>query len=245
MNSIDEDLKLKIISGKPILLKKTNCFFYHRTLEEVIDFGLTEFLKVIQLFEFSSEELQRDFEFPIDNFFYLLLNLNNQTQLSSLIEKGFYFFIGVNNLQPDLENKILLCSYKDIDNIEINLEGFNEIVDYIKIIYDGNKEEEDDDSKLSEAERRMKEKFKKKKQEREKVKGDKINFSDLIGGFISKHPNMDFEATLKLPYYTFYFLLEKLKNTDMYEIQLRAAMAGADMKNEKMHHWLENTDDTE
>jgi hypothetical protein len=248
MNSIDEDLKLKIISGKPILLKKSNCFFYHRTLEEIIDFGLTDFLKIIQLFEFSSEELQENFEFPIDNFFYLLLNLNNQTQLSSWIEKGFYFFIGVNNLQPDLQNRILLCSYKDIENIEINLESFNEILEYIKIIYDGNnKEEQDDDSKLSEAERRMKEKFKKKKQEREKAKGskDKINFSDLIGGFISKSPNMDFEATMKLPYYTFYFLLEKLKNTDVYDIQLRAAMAGADMKNEKMHHWLENTDDAE
>ena len=248
MNSIDEDLKLKIISGKPILLKKINCFFYHRTLEEIADFGLTEFLKIIQLFEFSSEELQQNFEFPIDNFFYLLLNLNNQTQLSSLIEKAFYFFIGVNNLQPDLQNRILLCSYKDIDNIEINLDGFNEILYYIKIIYDGNKEEEEeDDSKLSAAERRMKEKFKKKKQEREKAKGnkDRINFSDLIGGFISKSPNMDFEATMKLPYYTFYFLLEKLKNTDVYDIQLRAAMAGADMKNEKMHHWLENTDDTE
>lgn len=248
MNSIDEDLKLKIISGKPILLKKSNCFFYHRTLEEIIDFGLTDFLKIIQLFEFSSEELQENFEFPIDNFFYLLLNLNNQTQLSSWIEKGFYFFIGVNNLQPDLQNRILLCSYKDIENIEINLESFNEILEYIKIIYDGNnKEEQDDDSKLSEAERRMKEKFKKKKQEREKAKGskDKINFSDLIGGFISKSPNMDFEATMKLPYYTFYFLLEKLKNTDVYDIQLRAAMAGADMKDEKMHHWLENTDDIE
>jgi len=247
MNSIDEDLKLKIISGKPILLEKSNCFFHHRTIEEVIDFGLTEFLKIIQLFEFSSEELQKDFEFPIDNFFYLLLNLNNQTQLSSLIEKGFYFFIGVNNLQPDLQNRILVCSYKELDNIEINSEGFNEILKYIKIIYDGNQKEQDDDSNLSEAERRMKEKFKKKRQEREKAKNDKdkIGFSDLIGGFISKNFNMDFEATMKLPYYTFYFLLEKLKNTDMYDIQLRAAMAGADMKNEKMRHWLANTDNDE
>ena len=47
MNLIDEDLKLKIISGKPILLKKTNCFFQHRTIEEIIDFGLTEFLKIV------------------------------------------------------------------------------------------------------------------------------------------------------------------------------------------------------
>ena len=245
MNSIDEDLKLKIISGKPILLEKSNCFFHHRTIEEIIDFGLSEFLKIIQLFEFSDSELQKNFEFPINNFFYLLLNLNNQTQLSSLIEKGFYFFIGVNNLQPRLEDTTLVCSYKDIDNIEITLEGFKEILQYIEIIYEGNSQQEEDDSNLSEAERRMKEKFKKKKEEREKAKGnkDKINFSDLIGGYISKSPNMGFEETMRLPYYTFYFLLEKLKNTDVYDIQLRAAMAGADMKNEKMRHWLANTDD--
>lgn len=245
MNSINEDLKLKIISGKPILLEKSNCFFHHRTIEEIIDFGLSEFLKIIQLFEFSDLELQKNFEFPINNFFYLLLNLNNQTQLSSLIEKGFYFFIGVNNLQPRLEDSVLICSYGNIDNIEITLEGFKEILKYIEIIYEGDSQEQEDDSNLSEAERRMKEKFKKKKEEREKAKGnkDKINFSDLIGGYISKSPNMGFEETMRLPYYTFYFLLEKLKNTDTYDIQLRAAMAGADMKDEKMRHWLANTDD--
>ena len=249
MNSISEDLKLKIISGKPILLEKSNCFFLHHTLEEIIDFGLTEFLKVIQFFIFSDEEIQENFEFPIDNFFYLLLNLQNKTQLSSLIEKGFYFFIGINNIQVNLEEKKLTCSYKDLDNIEITKEGYLEIVKYINIVYEGGiSKEEDDDKNLSEAERRMKEKFRKKKREREKAKAKNgkitTQFSDLIGGFISKSPNMDFEKTMKLPYYTFYFLLEKLKNTDNYEIQLRAMMAGADMKDKPLHHWLEgHTDD--
>ena len=247
MNSIDEELKLKIILGKPILLEKSNCFFQHHTLEEIIDFGFVDFLKIIQLFKFSDKEIQQNFDFPIDNFFYLLLNLNNETFFSSLIEKGFYFFIGVNNLKPNLEEKKLLCSYKEIDNIEITKEGFDEIVKYIEIIYNGDNEEEDDDSNLSEAERRMKEKFKKKKAEREKAKSKKegsTHFSDLIGGFVSKSPNMDFEKTMKLPYYTFYFLLEKLKNTDNYEFQLRAMLAGADMKDKPLHHWLEgHTDD--
>ena len=55
---------------------------------------------------------------------------------------------------------------------------------------------------------------------------------------------MDFEKTMKLPYYTFYFLLDKLKNTDNYEFQLRAMLAGADMKDKPLHHWLEgHTDD--
>lgn len=248
MNSINDDLKLKIIAGKPLLLNKTNCFFIHRTIEEIIDFGLLEFYKIVQLFKVDNKELEKIYNMPLDNFFYLLLNLNNQTQLSSLIEKGFYFFIGVTNIKVDLENKILFCSYKEVDNIEINQEGFEEIVDYINIIYEGNKsQEEDDDSNLSEAEKRMKEKFKKARLAREKAKAKKegtIQFSDLIGGFWSKS-NMNWEEVLHLPYYTFYFLLERLKITDNYETQLRCMLAGADMKNKPLHHWLEGQSDDE
>ena len=63
-------------------------------------------------------------------------------------------------------------------------------------------------------------------------------FSDLIGGFWSKS-NMSWEDVLHLPYYTFYFLLERLKITDNYETQLRCMLAGADMKDKPLHHWLE------
>lgn len=243
MNLINENLKLKIISGKPILLEKINCFFIHRTIEEIIDFGLEDFYRVIQLFELSSKDLEKSFEIPMDNFFYLLLNLNNHTQLSSLIEKGFFFFVGIENIQINMEEKKIICSYKEIENIEINQEGFNEIIKYIDIIYEGNKlqEEEEDDSNLSEAERRMKEKFKKAKLAREKAKAKKegtTQFSDLIGGFWSKS-SMSWEEVLHLPYYTFYFLLERLKITDNYETQLRCMLAGADMKDKPLHHWLE------
>ena len=251
MNLINEDLKLRLISGQPILLKNANCFFQHRTIEEIIEFGFTDFLKIINLFTYSDEEIQKNFNFPIDNFFYLLLNLNNNTELSLLIQSGFYFFIGANNFKVNLENKILLCSYKGIDNIEINKEGFQEIIHYIEIIYNGTLKEEDDDSNLSEAERKMKEKFKKKRLAREQAKAKteetSTYFSDFIGGFISKNPNMGFKEVMALPYYTFYFLLEKLKNTDNYEFQLRAMLAGADMKDKPLHHWLEGhkDDDTD
>ena len=242
MNSINENLKLKLIGGKPILLKKVNCFFIHRTIEEIIDFGLEDFYKVIQLFNLSNKDLEDIFNFPMDNFFYLLLNLNNHSELSSLIEKGFLFFIGMTNISVDLENKILFGTYENIDNIEINQDGFNEITEYINIVYEGSKlQEEDDDSNLSEAERRMKEKFKKAKLAREKAKAKKqgvTQFSDLIGGFWSKS-NMSWKEVLNLPYYTFYFLLERLKITDNYETQLRCMLAGADMKDKPLHHWLE------
>ena len=248
MNSINDSLKLKIISGKPILLEKINCFFIHRTLEEIIDFGLEDFYKVIQLFELSNRELEKSFGFPIDNFFYLLLNINNHNEISSLILRGFFFFLGVENIQVNMEERKITCSYKNLENIEINQEGFNEIIKYIDIIYEGKKlQEEEDDSNLSEAERRMKEKFRKAKLAREKAKAKKegiTQFSDLIGGFWSKS-SMSWEEVLHLPYYTFYFLLERLKITDNYETQLRCMLAGADMKDKPLHHWLEGQPDDE
>ena len=248
MNLIADDLKLKILSGKPILLEKINCFFIHRTIEEIIDFGLENFYKVIQLFKISDKDLNNFLDIPINNFFYLLLNISNKSNLSSLIERGFYFFIGIENIQVNLEDKKIICSYQDLNNIEINQEGFDEIIKYIDIIYDGDKlQEKDDDSNLSEAERLMKEKFKKAKLAREKAKAKKgglTQFSDLIGGFWTKS-NMSWNEVLHLPYYTFYFLLERLKITDNYETQLRCMLAGADMKDKPLHHWLEGQSDDE
>ena len=209
---------------------------------------MEDFYKIIQLFNLSNKDLEDIFNFPMDNFFYLLLNLNNHSELSSLIEKGFLFFIGMTNISIDLENKILFGTYENIDNIEINQEGFNEITEYINIVYEGSRlQEEEDDSNLSEAERRMKEKFKKAKLAREKAKAKKqgiTQFSDLIGGFWSKS-NMSWKEVLNLPYYTFYFLLERLKITDNYETQLRCMLAGADMKDKPLHHWLEGQPDDE
>ena len=244
MSSINEDLKLKILQGDPILLEKTNSFFIHRTIGEIIEYTYTDFLKIIQLFTISDSEIQSEMPIPgITTFFYFLLNLNNTGQLSTLIRQGFNFFIGAENIQIDLENKILYFSYKDIENIELTEEGFQEIVSYIKIIYNVTFLEEEKD--LSEAERRMKEKFDKLRKQREAAKkqdDSRVNFSDMLGGFAVRNYNFDWYKVLQLPYYTFFFLLKKLRKYDDYELQLKARLAGADIK-EELHHWLSGDDE--
>lgn len=241
MNSISEDLKLKILRGKPILLEKTNGFFIHRTIGEIIDYTYTEFLKNIQIFLIEDKEIQKDMPVPgMTTFLYFLLTLNNNSEFSNSIRNGFNFFIGAENIRPDMENKQLLFDYGDIKDILLTQEGFIEIVNYIKIVYDGTFLEEEKD--LSEAERRMKEKFDKKRKEREAAKKDKdgehVAFSDMLGGFTVKNFNFDWYKVLELPYYTFFFLLKKLRVSDDYDLQLKASLAGADMKDKKLHHWL-------
>ena len=241
MNSISEDLKLKILKGSPILLQKTNGFFIHRTIGEIIDYTYTDFLKTVQLFSMSDEEIQEDMPIPgMSTFFYFLLNINNDTIFSSLIKRGFNFFIGAENIHINIENKTLLFSYNNIDNIELNEEGFKEIVEYINIVYNGTIVEEER-TDLSEAEKRMKEKFDRLRKEREAAKkydgNEHVAFSDMLGGFTVRNYNFDFQKVLELPYYTFFFLLRKLRKYDDYELQLKARLAGADVK-EELHHWL-------
>ena len=88
----------------------------------------------------------------------------------------------------------------------------------------------------------MKNKFDKLRKQREAAKKhgdeDSISFSDMLGGFTVRNYNFDWEKVMNLPYYTFFFLLKKLRVYDDYDIQLRAAFAGADMKDKKLHHWL-------
>ena len=251
MSLISEDLKLKLISGDPILLKKSNAFFYHRTIREVIQYGYIEFLKTIPLFRYSDAEIQKELSIPnLSTFFYLLLSINNDSISSNIIKQGLYFFINVNNISVDMEKQVIICTCNNIENIEINKEGFEEIVEYINLIYEGNfKSKEDDDSKLSEAERKMKEKFDKLRKMRELAKaksgeGKQSQFSDQLGGFWARNTNMDWYKILNLPYYTFYFLLKKLQILDDYDIQLRAMLAGASIDKE-LHHWLMSDNEEE
>ena len=250
MNLIDENLKLKLIKGSPLLLKKTNAFFQHKTVGEIIDFGYTDFLKIFHFFTISNEEIQKTISVPgLTTFFYFLLLLNNDenSDFSKLIQQGFDFFIKASNLRPDLQNKILLFDYKEIKDIELSEEGFKELVEYINIVYNGSFLQKEEEQDLSEAERRFKEKFDRLRRERESAKskkGGNTNFSDMIGGYIVRNTNMTLENVINLPYYTFFFLLKKLKNYDDYDLQLKAMLAGADVK-EELHHWISNTDDEE
>ena len=126
MNSINENLKLKILKGSPILLEKTNCFFIHRTISEIIDFDYVEFLRIIQLFVIPNSEIQKTMPVPgMTTFLYFLLTLNNNTDFSLLIQKGLNFFLDAENISVDMEKKIIIFSYHGIDNIELNEDGFN------------------------------------------------------------------------------------------------------------------------
>ena len=247
MNLINEDLKLKILKGNPILLKNTNGFFIHRTIGEIIDYTYTEFLKIVQLFLTSDKEIQENMPIPgMNTFLYFLITLNNNTELSNLIKSGLNFFIGAENIIPDMENKKIIYSYNGIDNIELDDKGFEEIIDYIKIIYNGTFVQEEQD--LSEAERRMKEKFDRLRREREAAKkydgSNRVGFSDMLGGFASRNYNFNWFEIINLPYFTFFFLLKKLRKYDDYELSLKVRLAGADVK-EELHHWLSGDDDEE
>ncbi len=245
---MEEALKLKIIKGSPFLLECSNLFLYHRTLNEIIDFGYDNFSSCVGLFRLSDEELFKITNIPdMPLYDYLMVNgMVRDSEIWNIFKRGCRFFLGVDDVIIDTEKQLISCSLGEISSIEITKEGFEEIQNYINLIYNGEDTKEDDDYEgLSEAERQMKEKFKRLKALREKTKNkedrddSKTEFSDLIGGFVSRSMNMTLEQTLKLPYYTFFFLLRKLKNYDDYDLQLQAMLAGA--KDVQIHHWLQGS----
>jgi len=244
MSLINEDLKLKILKGNPILLQKTNAFFIHRTINEVIDFTYSEFLKIITLFNMSNEEIQKESGIPMMTTFMYLLIIYSSNNYSSLIDSALKFFINAENVVSDMENKQFIFSCGNVTDIVLNEEGFKEILEYINIIYNGTFLEKEQD--LSDAERRMKEKFDRKRREREAAKRNSgtgnVGFSDMIGGFAVRNYNFDFKRVLELPYYTFFFLLRKLRKYDDYELQLKARLAGADIK-EDLQYWISGDED--
>ncbi len=245
---MDESLKLKLIKGTPILLQESNCFLYHRTVGEIINFGYSSFNSIVHLFTLSDEELYKFLAIPKLTVYTFFLSCFIQPNIyTEELRKGFQFFLNASEIAVDLEKEIFLLSIGEIERIEFGESSFNELSRQIGVMYNGESaSSEEEDRRLNEQERKMKEKFRKLREAREKAKSrtehSAISFSDLIGGFIVRNTSLSFEETMNLPYYTFFFLLKKLENYDNYDWQLRAILAGA--KNDKeIHHWLENTDD--
>lgn len=245
---MDENVKLKLLKGDPILLTKSNLFFFHRSLSEIVDYDYYEFLKTIQLFNLRQEDIQELLPtiHGLSVFSYFILMLQQESELSNLFRKGMEFFVGGTNVHGNAEKQLIYCDYGELENVEISQEGFNEILSYIILIYNGG-DKPKEEQKLSAKEKKMKEKFEKLKRLREKTKlaedsEEKSELSDMIGGFLVRNSSMGFREVLALPYFTFFFLLKKLKNYDDYDLQLRAMLAGAEVHND-LRHWLMNTDD--
>lgn len=250
MNLTDDEI-LKFQRGSPVLLEDV-CAIYPATLGEIIDIGYSNFQRYLGLLtamkpepkKGDNPELKKVLE-ELTDFQYLLMMTAIDAEVNSLTRDAFKFFI---------RDEVLFC----LDPAQIVIGPANEnhimtediFYDFQKILrrmYFLEQEGEEiiinaDDppavKRLKMQMRRNRERVRKAKaKQAEKEKSD-LKFSDLVGSITINNCGLNMDNIWNITYYALQDQLKRMGWRDQFDINNRAALAGAKLKKNQLKHWM-------
>lgn len=249
MNLTDNET-LKFLSGAPILFYDI-CAIYSPKLGQIVSEGYDNFQIYLSLLTAEkpaptgkNEEMEQLLE-KITDFQYFLLMTSMDAPTNLLAKKAFRFFIheDINfSLEPaqivvgPVEEKHIMDESKfiefqrilrkmcfmdrDADEIIINPDD-SPAVKRLKMQMKANRE------KVRRA--------KAKKAERDK---SGLKFSDLLGSITINNCGLNMANIWDITYYAFQDQITRMGWRDQFDLNNRAAMAGAKIKKEQLKHWM-------
>lgn len=250
MNLTDNEV-LKFQSGCPVFIEDI-CAVYPATLREIVSEGYDNFQKYLGIILIEKPVLTakddpelKSLLTELTDFQYLLMMTAIDKETNQLLRDAFMFFTHENvffSLEPaqivigPIEEKHLLTEEK-----------FYDLQRLIRRMYFIEQEGEEiviyaNDSlavrKLKEQMRANREKVRKanaKKAQREKTD---MKFSDLIGSVTINDCNLNMMNIWDITYYAFHDQLKRMGWRDQFNINNRAALAGAKLKKSQLKHWM-------
>ena len=256
MNLTDNEI-LKFQKGSPILLDDI-CAIYPATLGQIVDEGYDNFQKYLSLLTSEKPiptnqdgELKAMLE-TITDFQYLLLVASMDMQANTLLKRAFRFFThseATISLDPaqiiigPLEEKHLLTEDKFYD--------FQRI---LKRMYFLEQEGEEiiiypDDppatKKLKMQMRTNRERVRRAKAKKAAQDKSDLKFSDLIGSMALNDCGLNMTNIWDITYYAFHDQLKRMGWRDQFNINQKAALAGAKIKKSQLKHWMRSIADSD
>lgn len=248
MNST-EDIVLKSLFGSPVFIKDI-CAVYCLTLGEIVRYGHDNFLKALQAMliekpvEGPNKEIN-DLLNRLTDFQFALFLVSTDKEFHDNLTKAFRLFTK-EKVIFSLEEQEIIVGPPEEKHI-IREADFAELQDTLRIMYflehdsDDIRIDENDDPRV----KKLKEQFKqnRKKVAKAKVKkqdgeGTNLNFSDLIGSVAVGIEGMTISNIQDITYYAFHDQLKRMNWREQFDINHRAAMAGAKLKKEQLQHWI-------
>lgn len=247
MNST-ETLVLKFMSGAPVLLDDI-CAIFPATLREIASVGYDKFWQYIQFIlidkpvlkqgEGSDEfyELVKD----ISTFEYFILISNLDAESNTLAKEAFRFFIH-DSISFSYEPAQIIVGPVEEKHI-ITEESFSELRRIIKKMYfleDSDMDiMEDEDPRVA----RLKQQMLKNREKVAKAKArqhtdNDMSFSDLVGSLAVGQCGLNIHNIWDITYYAFQDQLKRMGWRDRFNINNRAALAGAKLKKSELKHWM-------
>lgn len=250
MNLTDNEV-LKFMKGSPVFLDDI-CAVFPATLGQIVDEGYDEFQKYLSILtaQKPSTKLDQDKELEelmktLTDFQYILLMSQLDPQVHFLMKKAFRFFTHedvIFSLEP-AQIVIGPLSEKHI----INEGKFYEFQQLLKRMYFLETEEdeiiiyEDDPPKVKELkmkQRDRREKLRRAKAAEAQKNGTDLKMSDLIGSLTLNDCGLNIANIWDITYYAFHDQLKRMGWRDQFNINQRAALAGAKLQKSELKHWM-------
>ena len=248
MNLTDDEI-LKFQKGTPVFLDDI-CAVYSATIGEIVDLGYSKFQQYLSIITATKPNMKDNSQVQqaldkLSDFEYVLLMVHMDKKSNEMLKEAFQFFVhepASFSLDPaqivigPLEEKHILTEEK-----------FYELQSLIKRAYFIQQEGEEiiihknDSSALKSLKMQMREnreKVRKAKAKAAAQKGSDLHFSDLIGSLTINHCNINAVNVFDMTYYMFHDQLKRMGWRDEYDINSRAAMAGAKLNKSQLKYWM-------
>ena len=249
MNLTDNET-LKFMKGGPVFLDDI-CAVYSVTLGEIIDVGYDKFQQYLGLLTATKpmdvkgdDELIKLLE-SISDFQYLLLMVSMDSKVNSLVKSAFYFFTHSNatfSLDPPqillgpLEEQHILDEkhFYDLQRILKRMYFIEQEGEEI-IIYDN---DDPVTKRIKMDMRRNRERVRKAKANKAAQEGSDMKMSDLIGSMTLNDTGLNIHNIWDITYYAFHDQLKRMGWRDQFNINQKAALAGAKINKSQLKHWM-------
>ena len=249
MNLTDNEI-LKFQKGGPVFIEDI-CAVYSVTLGEIVDIGYDKFQQYLSILTADKptdikgdKELKQLLE-SISDFQYMLLIASMDAQVNSLIKSAFFFFTKTNatfSLDPP---QILMGPIDEMHVLdEQHFYDFQRVLRRMYFLEQEGEEiiiYDDDDpvtKKLKMQMRANREKVRRAKAAQAARDKTDLKMSDLIGSMTLNDCGLNMINIWDITYYAFHDQLKRMGWRDQFNINQKAALAGAKINKSQLKHWM-------
>ena len=249
MNLTDNEV-LKFQKGGPVFIEDI-CAVYSLTLGEIVDVGYDTFQQYLGILtsnkptDIKSDNELKELLESISDFQYLLLMVSMDATVNQTIKAAFRFFTHEDvtfSLDPPqivvgpLEEKRILdeAHFYDLQQLLRRMYFIEQEGEEI-IIY------EDDDpatKRLKMQMRANREKVRRAKAAKAAREKSDLKMSDLIGSMALNDCGLNIHNIWDITYYAFHDQLKRMGWRDQFNINQKAALAGAKINKSQLKHWM-------
>ncbi len=250
MNLTDDEI-LKFQRGSPVLFYDI-CAIYPTTLGEIVDLGYSKFQQYLGVLtstkpvgQHTNDKELSQLIAQLTDFQYLIMMATVDETINQTLKDGFQFFTH-ENIIFSLEPPQIIIGPAEEKHI-LSEENFAEFQHLLRVAFfledDGDEIiiNADDDANVRALKMKMREnreKLRIAKAKKARQEGSDLKFSDLIGSITINNCNLNMENIWNITYYAFHDQMKRMGWRDQFDINNKAALAGAKMTKKQLKHWM-------